>query len=271
MKVKIVLLSIVCSCLLCNCTEEDSFVIPEEKLIDVDLSENFFTQKNIDDLREAKVRFDEFVYKDNNGDYKTLLESGEEIGITESTFEYLVECLSLRRLADEIGEKIQMRRQLKDAKSSPVLDPFEYYVLGQLAGMWACFTSGIKVTSEILVEVALMVADFCYVAVAVMLEFCLSIFTGTASPQFIVPPFSDYPFPMDELAMDGQYLGPTNAMDGIYAYPNYTPDYSSYPWYYILIDNGNVWGFYCLNHPYSMYRNHPQFFRTEHAYLVQSF
>lgn len=268
MRMKVILLSVLYSCLFYNCTEESSYVIQEEELIDVDLSESFFTQENIDKLREAKKRFDEFVYKDEQGDYKVLLESGEEIGITEPTFEYLKGCLIYRRLLNEIRKQIQMERDTEHARSSPMLDPFEYYVLGQLVGMWNMVIGTIAIVEDMIIELVQKVALVCYVRVAILLELIVTYYTGLSSPQFPVPPFCDCPIPVYALNGNGQCFGPTNAPDGIYAYPNYRMSYASFPQFYIVVENGMVWGYGCVNYNYSIFRSSPRFYRDEHTYLA---
>lgn len=266
MKTKIVFLSILCTFFFCDCTKEYSFTLPEKEWIDIDLTTNFFTQENIDKLKEAKKRFNEFVYKDELGNYKTLLENGKEIAITEPTFDFLVECLKYRPLLDSINNTNLIK---KKSRTSPYMDPYERYVFGQLAGMWNKVVGLIHLTQETIVECAQMVAMTCLVAIATMLEFCVSGFTDITSPQYIVPSF--YPCEIQPIALitDGQCLGPTNALPGIYGFLDYNGQGSSFPGYYLVIENGMAWGYFCeSNWSYSMYRAYPQFYKDEHRYLV---
>lgn len=268
MKAKIVLRTVLCCAFFCGCIDEEANILPEKEWIDVELGENFFTQENIEKLREAKARFNDFVYKDEEGNYKTHLKSGEEIAVEEETFNFLVKCLDYRRYIEERVAEIQMRRQSEEARSSPVFDPFEYYVLGQIRGIWDAAIKMLGDVSDVVGELIDMVANVCYINISTLTEVVIGWYTGLSMPQIIVPPFVEYPGPVMAFLWDGQCLGSTNAPDGVYAYPNYNLYYGSNPGNYIVVEDGMVWAFHCVGAPYSIYRANPKFFRPEHAYLL---
>lgn len=212
---------------------------------------NLFSQKdNIEKLKIAKRRFNQYVYQDEDNKYQVSLKDGKEINVSDDLFEFMKKALCLRKEKGKV--------ELDADQSSRVygFDPYAMYVIGDIKAMWNHFFA------EPLAE-----------CVEIMDE-CLQYLTGV---MLITIHFANGSFIREVFTFPGigegcPYTGPFIAVGGEFhtRLPNglYPNPYDRYQ--YIAVRQGFARSLPCIG--FDWHRNAtPKFYSREDAILVDDF
>ena len=131
---------IICSLFGARCTEDQKMDYLYPDYIEINFNNSNY-QANLQLFIEASKRFDEHVYKDENKGYKTSINKGSDIRISEDLFNLLTKSLKYRGQIEGFkNKKINMsientEGKLPSAKSYPICD-YDQWVYGQLNYLW---------------------------------------------------------------------------------------------------------------------------------------
>ncbi|MCR9011503.1 hypothetical protein [Gabonibacter chumensis] len=131
---------IICSLLGVRCTKDQKMDELYPDYIEINFKSSNY-KANLQLFIEANKRFEKYVYKDENNVYKTSINKGADISISEDLFNVLTESLKYKEQMDAfINKKINIRidntkDKLPIAKSYPGCD-YETWAAGQLSYLW---------------------------------------------------------------------------------------------------------------------------------------
>lgn len=91
---------VVCCIISVSCSEKNDLITNSGKneYINLKCDKNLFSQKdNIEKLKIAKRRFNQYVYQDEDNKYQVSLKDGKEINVSDDLFEFMKKALCLRK------------------------------------------------------------------------------------------------------------------------------------------------------------------------------
>lgn len=215
MKTKILFLIALYLCTI-RCSDKQETINQYPNYIDIGFNDSNH-QKNLQLFMEASKRFDEYTYKDENNIFKTTINKGADIKVSENIFNILSQSLKYRRQIEETlkYKKINMKinndeERLPLTRSFPAGN-YEQWVYGQLNYLWNEIIGTWQAINDY------MITFFCAtigVSIATIIDYLAMPFSG---PGFIIPP-SDRPNPDILPLAEGESFF-TNLPDGLYPSP----------------------------------------------------
>lgn len=234
---------IICSLFGVRCTEDQKMDNLYPDYIEINFNNSNY-QANLQLFIKASKRFNEHVYKDKNNVYKTSINKGSDIRISEDLFSLLTKSLKYQEQIKMFNNKINSRidsinEKLPITKSYPDRN-YDAWVAGQLSYLWNKIIGTWQGINEG------MVNFFCItvgITVASLFEYFFLPIFGFGS---IIPP--DIPY-RGYTMYAGQSF-PTYLPDGLYPYNSFFGNKQ-----YVAVRNGVATVKNCRYGEFNWYRS----------------